>query len=71
MLHIHELPYELLVDPYWEQLVVNPSRCPLITCDNWGTVSQSYKFELLQLSPLAPVLRSHPHPFAFPNGIRR
>ncbi|CAK79065.1 unnamed protein product (macronuclear) [Paramecium tetraurelia] len=69
--YIHELPNDFFVDPYWQNLVINPSRCPLITCDNWGTVSQSYKYELLESSPLASVLRRHPHPFAFPNGIRR
>lgn len=45
---VHELPNEYLIDPYWENLVINPSRCPFLTCDNWGTVSQSYKYELLE-----------------------
>ena len=45
--YIHDLPNEFFIDPYWDKLVVNPSRCPLIACDNWGTVSQSYKYELL------------------------
>lgn len=42
-----------------------------MTTSNWGTVSNSYKFELLKESPLAPILRNYPQPFAFPNGIRR
>ena len=69
--HIHELPNEMLIDPYWTTRVINPSRCALLACNNWGTVSQSYKIELLRDSPLSPVLRKHPNPFAFPNGIRR
>jgi starch synthase len=51
--------------------VINPSRCALETCDNWSTVSHSYKNDLLKESPLAPVLWKHPHPFSFPNGIRK
>lgn len=40
---IHELPPDDLIDPFWEKNVVNPSRCALRKCDNWGTVSNSYK----------------------------
>ena len=36
---LHELPSELLIDPFWEKRVINPSRCALMTTDNWGTVS--------------------------------
>ncbi|CDJ33173.1 glycogen synthase, putative [Eimeria mitis] len=73
---LHQLPTELLVDPLWHNHVVNPSRCVLLQCDSWGTVSPSYKAELLQdgdsggqSSPLAPLLRRHSSPFAVPNGI--
>lgn len=50
---------------------MNPSKCALETCDNWGTVSHSYKIDLLQESPLANILWKFPHPFSFPNGIRK
>ncbi|OEH78134.1 hypothetical protein cyc_02046 [Cyclospora cayetanensis] len=73
---LHQLPTELLVDPLWHNHVVNPSRCVLLQCDTWGTVSPSYRSELLQEgegraqnSPLAPLLRRHSNPFAVPNGI--
>lgn len=52
-------------------MVINPSKCALETCDNWGTVSNSYKIELLKGSDLASILWKHPHPFSFPNGIRK
>ncbi len=53
------------------KMVINPSKCALETCDNWGTVSNSYKFDLLKQSPLAHVLWKYPNPFAFPNGVRK
>jgi glycogen synthase len=53
------------------KLTINPSKCALETCDNWGTVSNSYKYDLLKESGLAPVLWKHPHPFSFPNGVRK
>jgi len=69
--HIHKLPSNILVDPYWKSKVINPSRCALLCSDQWGTVSPSYKKDLMQTSPLAPILNNHKRPFAFPNGIIR
>ncbi|CBZ50111.1 granule-bound starch synthase WX-TsB protein,related [Neospora caninum Liverpool] len=72
---LHGLPTDLLVDPHWHNFVINPSRCVLLQCDGWGTVSPSYRDELINeggkgnASPLAPLLRRHHHPFATPNGI--
>lgn len=66
---IHRLPSYLFVDPYWKDIVLNPSRCALLTCDQWGTVSNSYKEDLLKDSPLASILSNHQKPFGFPNGI--
>ena len=66
---IHCLPSTLLVDPLWTSVCVNPSRCAILSSDQWGTVSRSYKQELLAGSPLAPLLGRYPHPFAHPNGI--
>ena len=69
--YIHQLPTETLVDPWWKNKVINPSRCALMVSDQWGTVSYSYREELLNTSPLAPILKMKPQPFAFPNGIFR
>ena len=66
---VHMLPSDLLVDPHWQRYCLNPSRCAILSSDNWGTVSVSYRKELLEGSPLAPILRLHSHPFAHPNGI--
>jgi starch synthase len=67
--HIHELPADFLVDFTWHNIVINPSRCAIMCSDQWATVSRSYRSDLLNSSPLAPILRNHPRPFAFPNGI--
>ena len=67
--YIHQINRDLLVDPYWKQIVINPSRCALIMSDQWGTVSHSYKEDLLRTSPLAGILREKPHPFSYPNGV--
>lgn len=40
-----------------------------MTCDNWGTVSHSYKYELLEKSPLRFILGTKPNAFSFPNGL--
>ena len=69
--NIYKLPAYLLIDPYWNKKVINPSRCALMCSDQWGTVSQSYKAELLATSDLKVLLKNYPTPFAFPNGIFR
>jgi len=51
------------VDPYWTERVMNPSRCAILSSDQWGTVSFSYKHELLEKSPLAHLLKNHPQVF--------
>jgi len=68
---IHKLPADCLVDPFWKTKVLNPSRCALMTSDQWGTVSPSYRKDLIESSPLASLLKKHSRPFAFPNGIIR
>lgn len=67
--HLHELPSDLLVDPHWSDIVVNPTRAALLCSDTWATVSRSYRQDLLNDSPLRSLLRLAPHPFAHPNGI--
>lgn len=61
----------MLIDPFWDKTVINPSRCALLCSDQWGTVSKSYREDLLKNSPLASLLRKFNNPFAFPNGIFR
>lgn len=53
---LHQLPREWLVDPYWKGTVINPSRCAIMLSDQWGTVSPSYKQDLLNESPLRDLL---------------
>ena len=66
---IHQLDRTLLVDAYWDQVVINPSRCAIIMCDQWATLSHSYKDELVEKSPLGNLLMRKEDPFSFPNGI--
>lgn len=42
-----------------------------MNCDNWGTVSHSYKFQLLKESPLSPILSWYPNAFSFCNGLNK
>ena len=67
--NIHQLPNDWLIDPHWNEKIINPSRCAILMSDQWGTVSNSYKQDLLDHSPLSHLLRKHNAPFAFPNGI--
>ncbi|KAM9964867.1 hypothetical protein ACTFIW_004659 [Dictyostelium discoideum] len=67
---IHHLHRDLIVDPYAHQLCLNASRCALLTCNNWGTVSKSYLYDLLRTSHLANLLHRFPEAFAHSNGIR-
>ena len=66
---IYKFDPSWVIDPYWRVKILNPSRCAILKSDQWGTVSNSYKEELLNNSPLAPLLYQKPHPFAYPNGI--
>ena len=64
-----DLPYDLLIDPHWEQKILNPSRCALLCSDQWATVSKSYRQEILSSNSLKPLLLNFSNPFAFPNGV--
>ena len=66
---IHHLPIDYLIDPYWNDKCINPSRCAIMNSDQWGTVSYSYKQELLSQSSLNYLLRKHYRPFGTPNGV--
>ena len=58
-----------LIDPNWKERIINPSRCAIMMSDQWGTVSHSYKKDLLENSPLNFLLKKKPKPFSYPNGI--
>jgi len=68
--YLHQLPRELLIDPFARDGAINASRCALLASDQWGTVSKSYRHDLMQTSPLKSLLSRHPQPFAHSNGIR-
>ena len=51
--------------------VINPSLISVVCCDQWGTVSKSYKDDLLNKSNLKNVLKEFPSPFSCSNGIFR
>lgn len=70
MRRIHGLPEGLVVDYESAPNVINSSRCALLTSDQWGTVSASYRDDLLRGSPFSPLLHRFPKPFAHSNGIR-
>lgn len=63
------MPDDWLLDPQWNEKIINPSRCALMTSDQWGTVSAAYKEDILKSSPLSNLLKKFKQPFAFPNGI--
>jgi starch synthase len=68
--NIHGLPQTLLVDQFWSEKVMNPSRCALLKSDQWATVSVSYKEEILKESSLRSLLKSKfDKPFAYSNGL--
>ena len=66
---VHHLPIQLVQDPYWNVPILNPSRCVLLSTDNWGTVSNVYQEDIQNNSALAPLLRRFPQPFSSPNGV--
>ena len=66
---VHRIPLHLLQDPYWKSNILNPSRCVLLSTDNWGTVSNVYQKDIVHSSALAPLLRRFPQPFSSPNGV--
>lgn len=66
---LHHIPIQLLQDPYWQANIINPSRCVLLSTDNWGTVSTTYQTDIMHSSALAALLRRFPQPFSSPNGV--
>ena len=51
-------------------LILLLARAALQTCDQWGTVSTSYRDDLIRTSPLGALLMRYPQPFGKQNGIR-
>lgn len=68
--HIHCLPIDWLIDPFWADHIINPSRLALIASDQWASVSKSYRDQIKYGSPLAPLLNKFPKPFACSNGVQ-
>ena len=66
---IYQFEPEWLIDSSWEQTILNPSRCAIMLSDQWATVSNSYKTDLLNVSPLKDLLKKKERPFSHPNGI--
>eukprot|EP01133_Synstelium_polycarpum_P007805 gene7805-9157_t len=60
---IHQLHRDLIMEPHSQGLCLNASRCALLTCNNWGTVSKSYLYDLLRTSQLAALLHRFPQAF--------
>ena len=58
-----------VIDPEWNEKIINPSRCAIMISDQWGTVSHSYKKDILTNSPLNYLLRKKTKAFSYPNGI--
>ena len=67
--HIHDLPNDWLIDPFWSDHVINPSRLALCTADQWTSVSKSYRDQIICGSPLSPLLSKFSKPFACSNGV--
>lgn len=65
----HCLPNEWLIDPWWSDHIINPSRLALLTCDQWSSVSKSYLDQIKNGSPLSPLLKKFKRPFACSNGV--
>eukprot|EP01114_Cavostelium_apophysatum_P006786 TRINITY_DN1825_c0_g1_i1.p1 TRINITY_DN1825_c0_g1~~TRINITY_DN1825_c0_g1_i1.p1 ORF type:complete len:1954 (+),score=547.30 TRINITY_DN1825_c0_g1_i1:198-6059(+) len=68
--YIHQLSKDLIMEPYTNSPCLNASRCALLAADQWGTVSVSYRNDLMRTSPLSGLLCRFPNPFAMLNGIR-
>ena len=66
---IYQFDPNWLIDFSWKQRVINPSRCAIMMSDQWATVSNSYKEDLRNSSPLNHFLNQKPRPFSYPNGI--
>jgi starch synthase len=66
---IYQFDPNWIIDFTWKQRVINPSRCAIMMSDQWATVSNSYKQDLKNSSPLNYFLNQKPHPFSYPNGI--
>ena len=67
--HIYKFNPFWVIDPKWNEKIINPSRCAIMLCDQWGTVSHSYKKDILLNSPLNYLLSKKLKPFSYPNGI--
>ncbi len=53
---VHGLNPDLVYDFARRRNSFNPSRCALLSCDQWGTVSKTYRLDLMKTSPLRDLL---------------
>ena len=67
--NIYQFDPNWLIDFSWDTIILNPSRCAIKLSDQWATVSNSYKNDLLNVSPLKSLLQEKNSPFSHPNGI--
>ena len=67
--NIYQFNKDWIIDSSWDKIVINPSRCALMKSDQWATVSNSYKNDLKNNSPLKDLLNAMNSPFSCPNGI--
>jgi len=68
--YIHQLSRDLITESFTGGIVINASKCVLLSCDQWGTVSTSYRDDMIRTSPLGNLLARFPAPFGKQNGIR-
>ena len=68
--NVYKFNKDWLIDPNWGEKIINPSRCAIMISDQWCTVSNPYKEDLKNSSPLKDILNQKHCPFAFPNGIK-
>lgn len=68
---VHEmapfLPDDYIIDS-WDKSI-DPSRSALMSADQWGTISKTYRSNLLESSPYNYLLVNFPNPFACSTGI--
>ena len=68
---IYQFNPDWIIDFSWDKIVLNPSRCAIMISDQWATVSNSYKYDLKNTSPLKGLLNAKECPFSHPNGINK
>ncbi len=71
--NIHQLPNEIVTDPYDHRLV-NPISCALRTCDQWAILSRAYHNNLLKNASIFNIhnlLNEKSNPIYIASGISK